>query len=352
MNSQKFEIRRKRNFINKIINKYSLNLQGLTLFTEAASGNYMYTALIAASAGAKRVYAIASDSKYGNKEEIKEQIRIESEELGLGNIIKVVYEKNKNDLQKCDIITNSGFVRPINREMISNLKSTAVISLMWETWELRPEELDLEACKEFGILVMGTNEHHPSLNLFRTIGFKTCKLLFDNGFSVYEDRYLLISSGDYGKSIADFFNNNMIKYDRITCDNNGVRTGKDFLNSIEEYDAVIVAELNHNVEIIGDKGFISGSRIKDENPLMKVLYICGVVDKENVVFNEVEMFPQTTSAFGHISITADYLGWRPVLELNTAGLKVGEAMANGKRFGLSHSETIAYTLENSPADSF
>jgi len=352
MRAEDFEVLRKRSFVKKIIKKYNLNLEGLTVFTEAASGNYMYTSMIAAAAGAKRVYAIASDSKYGKKELIKEQMLKEADSLKLDNVIEVVYEKHEKFLQECDIITNSGFIRPINRDMISKLKPTAVISLMWETWELRPDELDIQACQDYGILVLGTNEHHPSLNLFRTIGFKTCKLLFDNGFSVYEDNFLLISSGEYGNSIADFFDNNSVKYDRITCDTTGLIEGINTVENIGKYDAVIVAELNYNVEIISEKGIISGHKIKTENPLMKIIYICGVVDQENILSNKVDIFPHETCEFGHISITADYLGWRPVLELNTAGLKVGEAMAKGKNMGLSNDETISYALQNSPADVF
>jgi len=354
-----YETNRKREFIKKTIKKFSLNLEGLTVFTEAASGNYMYTPLIAALAGARHVYAIAADSKYGKKEEIQQNTLKEAVELGVLDTITVVFEKKPEYLRESDIITNSGFVRPINREMISCLKSTAVISLMWETWELRPEELDLQFCREREILVMGTNEHHHSLNLFRSIGFKTCKLLFDAGFSVYSDKFLLVSSGDYGDSIAKFFTDNDVLFDRIVLDNNIsfqhnslIKTHEDILQNLKDYDAIIIAELYNNNEIVSEKGIIPTGNLKMANPFAKIIYICGVVDKNDILRNELTLYPEDTRSFGYITISADYLGWKPVLELNTAGLKVGEAMAKGRLKYLSLKEAEKYALIESPADNF
>jgi len=243
--------------------------------------------------------------------------------------------------------------------MISCLKPTAVISLMWETWELRPEELDLQYCREREILVMGTNEHHHSLNLFRSIGFKTCKLLFDAGFSVYSDKFLLVSSGDYGDSIADFFMNNEVLFDRVVLNNNVSQAQKKLikahdviLQNLKDYDAIIIAELYNNSEIISEKGIIPTEDLKKDNPLAKIIYICGVVDKNDILRNDLTIYPETTRSFGYITISADYLGWKPVLELNTAGLKVGEAMAKGRLNNLSLGDTIKYALVESPADAF
>jgi len=352
MNIEKNLIKRKRKYINRTIEKYKLDLDGLAVFTEAASGNYMYTALIAASAGARRVYAIAADSRFGTREEIEEKLLRESKTLGLDGILQIVHEKNDKVLMDCDIVTNLGFVRPINRDLIFKLKTTAVISLMWETWEMRSDELDLKACHDRGILVMGTNEHHQLLNLFRSIGFKVCKLLFNSGLSVYEDNFLLISSGEYGDSIANFFTNNSIQYDRITCDEKGVKKSKSLIDRIDEYDALIIAELNHNVDIISRNGIVSASEIRSKNPLIKIIYICGVVDESEIINKDLEMYPQESRAFGHITISADYLGWKPVLDLNTAGLKVGEAMARARISGLSLKESESHALKNSPADAF
>jgi hypothetical protein len=339
-------------FIRKTIQKYRLDFTGLTIYTEAASGCYLYTPIAAAIAGAKRVYALARDSRYGTKEEIRDRMLAEAARIGIEGIIDVVFEKKSENLAECDILTNCGFVRPIDRETVSALKGTAVIPLMWEVWEFRKDEFDLKACRERGITVMGTNEHHPDLDLFRTIGFKVCKLLFAAGLSVYDDKLLLVSSGDYGKSIADFLRNNGVDFDRIELGEGEDRNIRGCLDRLGEYDAMIVAELNHDIEIIGENGVIPAALIGERNPLLKVVYICGVVDSDSVQRRDIDQFPRNTCDFGHIAVTADYLGWKPVIELNIAGLKVGEAMARARLDGLSPHKSIKHALASSPADAF
>ena len=348
-----------RESIRKIIAKFALNLDGLTVFTEAATGNYQYTPITAALAGAKEVFAVAGDSKYGKKEEVKERTLREAKALGVDSKITILFEKDRDCLSKSDIITNSGFVRPITGEMISWMKPTAVIPLMWETWEFRPEELDLEACRERGILVLGTNEHHPSLNLFRSNGFLICKLLFDRGFGVYKDNLLLVASGHIGDSAADFLISNDISFSRVVFDDNVpehqkafVHNREEVINGLDKYDALIIAELHHNVDILSRNGFIPTGLLKQKNPLVQIIHICGSVNKDDILREGLAIYPENIRPFGYMTVSPDYLGAKTVLELNTAGLKVGEVMARCRLKGMSIDETIKYTLENSPADNF
>lgn len=350
---------RNRESIRKIIDKLALNLDGLTVFTEAATGNYQYTPIIAALAGARQVFAVAGDSKYGKKEEVKERTLREAKALGVDNKITILFEKDKDCLSRSDIVTNSGFVRPITKEMISWMKPTAVIPLMWETWEFRPEELDLEACREGGILVLGTNEHHLSLNLFRSNGFLICKLLFDKGFDVYKDNLLLIASGYIGDSAADFFINNDISFDRVVFDNDVPEHQKAFihdreeiLNGLDKYDALIIAELHHNIDILSHSGFIPTGVLKQKNPLVQIIHICGSVNKNDILQEGLALYPENIRTFGYMTTSPDYLGAKTIIELNTAGLKVGEVMARCRLNGMSIDDTIRYTLENSPAMDF
>ena len=353
------EQERKREFVRRAIKKFRLNLEGLTVFTEAATGNYKYTPIIAALAGAKHVFAFTANSKYGEKEEVKKQTLKEAEEIGVTNKLSVIFDKDASCLCKSDIITNSGFVRPITREMISFMKPTAVIPLMWETWEFRPEDLDLTACEEKGILVMGTDEHHPSLNLFRSIGFKICKLLFDAGFSVYQDNLLLVASGDYGDSIADFFINNGISFDRLVLDNRAsqrqesfIRTHEEVIRHLGKYEVLIVAEMYNNVDILSAQGLIPTGLLRRVNPLIQIIFVCGAVGSDDIAKEGLAMYPPDVTPFGHIRISAEYLGWKPTLELITAGLRVGEVMVRSRLLGMSTSETISVALRNSPAQAF
>ena len=53
------------------IQKMKLDLRGMTVLTEAASGYFIVTPLIAALAGAQKVYAVVKDTGYGTVAELE-----------------------------------------------------------------------------------------------------------------------------------------------------------------------------------------------------------------------------------------------------------------------------------------
>ena len=59
--------------IQQSIHRCELQLDNLTVLTEAATGAYVVTPVIAAMAGAKKVFAITQSSRYGTIEEVKAQ---------------------------------------------------------------------------------------------------------------------------------------------------------------------------------------------------------------------------------------------------------------------------------------
>ncbi len=109
------------NKIHKSIKKFNLSLKDKNVLTEAANGNYIVTPIIAALTGAK-VTAIAKNSKFGTIKKIKSQILNYTRKLNLKKRIKIVTKKEKINLSKFDIVTNTGHVRPINKQMIKKLK--------------------------------------------------------------------------------------------------------------------------------------------------------------------------------------------------------------------------------------
>lgn len=312
---------------------------------------------MAALSGAEHVFAVTSDSKYGSKEEIKEQTLEEAKKLEVDDKITVLFEKDRRCLYKSDIVTNSGFVRPITREMISHMKSTAVIPLMQFANELRPEELDLQACREKGITVLGTNENHSKLNLLASSGFKICKILFEKGFSVYKDKLLLIGSGDVCNYPTEFFINNKVSVDRVAFDNDipekqrsFARNREEVLKSLDSYDAIIINELRYNVDILSDEGFIPVKLLKKLNPFVQIVHLAGTISKDDILREGLELYPQHIRPFGYMSVSSDYLGARCTLELVAASLKVAEVASRCRIKGMSITETIEYALQNSPAD--
>ena len=59
--------------IKNSFNKFQINLKGKEVLTEAATGSFVCTSLLAAIAGA-RVFAIAKDSKFGSVSQIRNEV--------------------------------------------------------------------------------------------------------------------------------------------------------------------------------------------------------------------------------------------------------------------------------------
>ena len=62
--------RRAARLLRQAIADYGLDLSGLTVFTEAASGPYLHTPILAALAGAEKVYAQTANSAYASRRSI------------------------------------------------------------------------------------------------------------------------------------------------------------------------------------------------------------------------------------------------------------------------------------------
>jgi|SRR5271157_919857 len=351
------ELERKRRVVKNTIEKFNLNLKGLTVFTEAATGNYLYTSIASALAGSDQVFAVVRDSKYGKKDEVKKQTLKEAKELGVEDKIRVLFRKDKSLLSKSDIITNSGFVRPMTKDMVLCMKSNAVIPLMFSARDFRKEDIDLEMCHKKGVTILGTDENHPTLDLFKSVGFYICKLLFEKNLSVFKNKILLIGSGDLGNYPTNFFIKNDISIDRIAFDNNVPEDQKPFLRNREyvirnlnSYDAIIVAELIHNSDILSNNGFIPIGLLKEENPLVQIIHLTGSINKSDILKAHLALYPMDIKPFGYMSVCCDHLGPNSAIELNIASLKVGEVATRCRLNGLGVRETIDYCAQNSFAE--
>ena len=128
---------RVKRLIHEAISSLNLDLSGLTVLTEAASNNFVVTPIIAAMAKARTVYALTADSKYGKAKDIAEFTYQIAEFCQVRDNIEVVFKKSREIVSQADIVTNLGFVRPINNDMISMMKEGAVIPLMHENCQIR-----------------------------------------------------------------------------------------------------------------------------------------------------------------------------------------------------------------------
>src|SRR4051794_24916572 len=177
---------------DEMCERFALDLAGLAIYTEAASGAYALNPILAARAGARRVYAVTRDSRYATAESVLRATREAAALWGVESVVDVAGGRPDAWVADADVVTNSGFVRPIDRAMVERMKPTAVIPLMWETWEFRDDDLDLDACRRRGLLVLGTAESRPPCDMVGYSAFLALKALFDLGLEGHGTRTLLL----------------------------------------------------------------------------------------------------------------------------------------------------------------
>lgn len=321
-------INRIKRLISESIFDFSLDLSGFCILTEAATGYYMFTPIIAALAHADYVLALTKDSQYGKASEVRENTMKLARNWHVDDRIHIIYDRNHKLIGNADIITNLGFVRPIDSSFLKRLKKTAVVPLMWETWEFRDEDIDLEACRRLQIPVLGTNEHHPDLRIFDYIGYIALKLLLEAEIEILNTKIAILGKGEFADQV-----HNTLKSVRAdvcvifqeNCKNSNIEKAKDILKQI---DALIVAEHHERKELIGAEGLITPKEISELNQYVTIIHICGNVDQNSLSENGIRCWPRSFADAGYMSVTTDYIGPKPLIRLHTAGLKVGECLAH------------------------
>lgn len=343
-------ISRVKRLMDSAISDLSLDLQGISVLTEAASGAFVVTPLIAALAGAEKVFAVTRNSRYGSAKEVATYVEEWAYTLKVLDRICVTTRPAYEYAHQVQLVTNLGFVRPINAQLVERLPPHSAIALMWETWEYRSEDVDLMACREHGIPVLGTCETHPRLRIFRYVGMLALKLLLEANIEVFRSRILLIGSGHFGLETKEVLVTNGC--DVLHIDPKNKWEPQDLL--IGEYmrqaDAVVLVEHQEKFSLLGGVTGLPLDWFHPNNPI--IIHICGHIDNTEIQEHKLCKLPDSEVLPGFMAVTTDYVGPRPVIDLHTAGLKVGEALIRGLQKYTHLDEAIKFALNNSPAMNF
>ena len=325
----------------------NLDLSGLVVLTEAASGNYVFAPLIAAMAKAEKVIAVTKDSKYEKAKNIIDNTLSMAKSFGVKrDNIQIVNDLRPDLIEEVDIVTNLGFVRPISKDFISHLKESAVISLMYETWEFREQDMDLPESLQRGIPVLGVNEQHDTLKIFDYIGHLCMKTLFEAGLEIFKSKIVVVGNNEFGKNIiktltaagaevlcATRFDLRLIRELGGTKIGNSIR-GDRAQQSIKDCDALVVNTYPDQNIVIGEHGDISAVRLFNLSPETVIVQFNGLIDRKSLGGYGFTCLPIEEPTAGHMGWTLAYLGPKPVIALNCGGLKVGELLARARLKGL------------------
>jgi hypothetical protein len=326
------------------IARLQLDLSGLTVLTEAATGYYAWTPIIAALAGAESVLMLSRDSRFGTAEAAMNAVRTLAERWAPGRPMEFLASREDTQISRADIVTNLGFVRPLDLPFLSRLKRTAVIPLMWEAWEFRPEDMDLDACRRLRIPVVATNEHHPDLRIFDYLGPLVGKLLFTLDIEVFQSSLLLLGTGYFADSAFEWLSRMGARVERVSLE---TEKGK-LLEAVKTAEALVVAEHHSRQLLIGPGGLVEANDLKSANRGLKIAHLCGHVDAASLQAAGLSCEPSTLAPPAYMSVGLDYLGPRPLIDLHTAGLKIGELLARARKKGLAGAEAEKAVLRESP----
>lgn len=330
--------------IDKLIKRVKaldLDLRGKTVLTEAASGAYVVTPLLAALAGA-RVFAYTRTTRYGTVEEIFANTKKHADQYTGGQLDITLIEKITPEIiAQADVITNSGHLRPLSREMLSHAKDSLVIPLMYEAWEWRDADMDIDYIRQRGFRIGATNERHPEVDVFNYLGDMALKQIFDAGITPYKNKFVLVCNNDFGPFIAKVVarvcdglavidkNENKYKYNIPNVEWIGQFPAVNVPAAYRDAEAIIFTAYPFDKDWIGDATPIAVEQIKSAFSDPFILRYCGDVNPAVLDREGLRYFPAHVHS-GHMGVLPSAVGYDPIIRLQAGGLKSAEALLTGQ----------------------
>ena len=322
-----FEYSRATKIISASKAKLNVNLDGYTILTELGTNSYIYSPIIPLLCGASKVLAFVKDSSYGSAENIKAFCIQIASILGLNHKLQIA----TNDFpehwwREADIVTNSGMLRPFDREKISKFKKGAVLPLMFEAWEVREQDLDLVACRDYGISVAGTWENHPSIKVFDYVKILCLKLAMEAGYEVMGNAIFIWSDDHFGEMIEDSFILNGAKKCFLSTDL------KLLIKVASDLDFIFIADYDEkrDYELLLDlKNLVVLS------PNIGIVHLYGMINIERLKRLGLKVYPETNGKAELMTYTLAHVGMTPLINLQVGGYRVAQEMLKGEYTNIS-----------------
>lgn len=306
------------------IDMLRLDLSKHIVLTEVGSGLFAYTPIIAALAGAARVFAWTRDTPFGGAAAVVEECQrlAELADVDASAIVFSANARPSEHVAQATIITNSGHVRPLDGSLLRCADATRVsIPLMYEAWELRATDIDIDYCRQRGIPVAGTFENHPDLKIFDCCEQLLLKLCMEAGYEISGNRVIVWSNDHFGQLALSGLNKLGAAEIIQTTD---VQTLYQHAN---DADFVMFCDYMSRRCLIGEGGEIDARRLFAANPALGIVHLCGDIDDALVKACGLGISPDERGLPVRMSRTLAHLGPRPVLLLQAAGLKVGQLLS-------------------------
>ncbi|MPZ93373.1 MAG: hypothetical protein GEU96_00395 [Propionibacteriales bacterium] len=303
--------------MTRCVSEMRIDLRGSVVLTEAATGPYAVTPVIAALAGAHEVIGITASSRYGSVSDVCEHTMELAAAAGVADRVVVTTESPYSVIGRADVVTNSGHLRPIDRHLVASLKPTAVVPLMFEAWEIQAgrDDLDLEGLRQRGIPVAGTNERHPLVDVFSHLGTMALKLLLDAGTAVFGTRIVLLCDNPFAPYIER----------GLTAAGARVRSVPSLREAEPDWDpaAVLVALRPQPGPVVSQA---DAEVLAKRWPHAFVAQFWGDLDRTALDRLGVHYWPRQAPGHGHMAVLPSDVGPEPVVRLQAGGLKVASVL--------------------------
>lgn len=317
----KFEVRRLIKKAEQAISLLNLDLKGLTVLTEVGSNYFVLTPVIALMAGASKVFAWTRDSRFGKGHDNVTQCKAILSYIDFdGEIVFSVGERPIEHIEAANIITNSGFVRPLNQAFLQYVNPNhTVIPLMYEAWELRPSDIDINYCQQHHIRVAGTWENHPALKVFSSTGPLAVKMVMEAKCEVYQNNIIIWSDDHFGTEAKKSFEQLGANQVILTTKLNTLK------NNLASADLLYICDYNEKRPYFGEceDAIFDIHYFKVINPALQIVHLYGKIDYQLLKNNQFSVYPPRDGSPSIMTFTLAHLGMTPLIRLQAGGLKVG-----------------------------
>jgi hypothetical protein len=211
-------------------------------------------------------------------------------------------------------------VRPVDELVISRLRDGGVVSVMYEAWELRPEDVDVDACRTADVPVAGVWEDFGDLNVFRSCGALAVKLCMEAGLEIGGNRLIMIGRDRFVEAIEPAL---VGASARVTTLPSAAELTQEAVNAA---DAIVIADYHAEHPALAGEVGPTARQLRDWNPALRVVQFIGPIAVRALTEAGLVVHPDRELAPREMSTTLGHLGPRPVVSLHGAGLKVGELL--------------------------
>ena len=309
--------------VRRAVDELELDLRDRVVLTEAATGPYVVTPVIAALAGA-RVFAFTRATRHGSVADVQDGTYALLDALDLSrSSVAVLDDLPAEVVAEADVITNSGHLRPLDASLLRHARSNVVVPLMYEAWEERAEDLDLGYARSRGIRVPATNERHPAVDVFSYLGELAVRQIHEAGLSLSHNRFVLFCNNPFGPFLARTLSG-------LCGDLVVVQTVDELVARLPLRDVagVVLAAYPFDQEWVGHDGAVSPGFLTEHLPGAVVLRFAGHVDEAALHDARVPFYPPAVPR-GHMGTLLSEIGPDSVVRLQAGGLKAAEVALSG-----------------------